>query len=47
METCYTRLRNEITHRNVDQEATHQEISWRILGLMNIVRNAIRQEYNI
>lgn len=47
METCYTRLRNEITHRDVDHEATHQEISQRIHDLMNIVRTAIRQEYNI
>jgi hypothetical protein len=47
METCYTRLRNEITHRDVDHEATRQEISRRILGLTSIVRTAIRQEYNI
>ena len=47
METCYTRLRNEITHRHVDHEATRQEISWRIYGLTNIVRTAIRGEYNI
>jgi hypothetical protein len=47
METCYTRLRNEITHRDVDQGATRQEISWRIHGLTNIVRTAIRREYNI
>lgn len=47
METCYTRLRNEIIHRDVDHEATRQEMSWRTPGLTNIVRTAIRQEYNI
>ena len=47
METCYTRLRNEITHRDVDHDATCQEISQRIHYLTNIVRTAIRQEYNI
>jgi hypothetical protein len=47
METYYTRLRNEITHRDVDHEVTRQEISRRIHDLINIVRTAIRQEYNI
>lgn len=47
METCYTRLRNEITHRDVDHEATRQEILQRIHDLTNIVRAAIRQEYQL
>jgi hypothetical protein len=47
METCYTRLRNEITHRDVDHESTRQELSRRIQSLTNIVCTAIRQEYNI
>ncbi|MGO9016189.1 MAG: hypothetical protein ACLQF0_14565 [Dissulfurispiraceae bacterium] len=46
-ETCYTRLRNEIMHRDVDHEATRQEISQRVYEFTNIVRTAIRQEYHL
>jgi hypothetical protein len=46
-ETCYTRLRNEITHRDVDHESTRQEILQRTNDLTNIVRAAIRQEYQL
>jgi hypothetical protein len=46
METCYTRWRNESTHRDVDHEVTIQEISWRVHDLTDIVRTAIRQEYH-
>jgi len=47
METCFTRLRNEITHRDVDHEATRKEISHRIYDLIKIVRTAIKQEYQL
>lgn len=47
METCYTRLRNEMNHRDVDHDATRLEISQRIHDFTNIARTAIRQEYNI
>ncbi len=47
METCFTRLRNEITHRDVNHEATRKEISHRIHDLTKIVRTAIKQEYQL
>lgn len=47
METCYTRLRNEINHRDVDHDVTRLEISQKIHDFTNIVRIAIRQEYSI
>jgi hypothetical protein len=47
METCYTRLRNEMNHRDVDHDAARLEISQRIHDFTNIVRTGIRQEYSI
>lgn len=43
LETCYTRLRNEVNHRDKDVEATISEISSRLYDFQRIVQKIIKR----